>query len=235
MPTLWPIPTFGILWIIWKVLLHRRDRRVIQQHQCAPIPSYPHKDPFLGYDLHRLLEKSKQTNSLLPTIETLYRTYGNGRTFKALTWGIPTLYTTDPKNIQAVLATHFDRFGVEPIRKAFNDPWIGAGIVTSDGPLWKSSRAILKPLFAKSQFADFNKLEIHVSNLICTLEVGRGMVDLQPHFSHLVCSAICVISWVSMGRVMKLTSTYSVCQPGHGIPFWSSSRRAATTGPDDCR
>ncbi|KAL9004179.1 MAG: hypothetical protein Q9188_002994 [Gyalolechia gomerana] len=185
MPTLWPIPTFGILWIIWKVLLYWRDRRIIQQHQCAPIPSYPHKDPFLGYDLHRLLEKSKQTNSLLPTIETLYRTYGNGRTFQALTWGIPTLYTTDPKNIQAVLATHFDRFGVEPIRKAFNDPWIGAGIVTSDGPLWKSSRALLKPLFAKSQFADFNKLEIHVSNLICTLEIGRGMVDLQPHFSHL--------------------------------------------------
>lgn len=185
MPTFWPIPIFGILWIVWRVILRRQDRQVMQRHRCAPVPSYPHKDPILGYDLHRILEKSKQTNSLLPTIESLYKDYGNGRTFRALTWGIPTLYTTDPKNVQAVLATHFDRFGVEPIRKAFNDPWIGAGIVNSDGPMWKSSRALLKPLFTKSQFANFDKIEFHVSKLIRTLEEDGGIVDLQPHFSHL--------------------------------------------------
>ncbi|KAL9604216.1 MAG: hypothetical protein Q9219_000614 [cf. Caloplaca sp. 3 TL-2023] len=143
------------------------------------------ENPFLGYDLHRLLENSKKTNSLLPTIENLYTTYGNGKTFRALTWGIPTLYTTDPKNIQAVLATHSDRFGVEPIRKAFNDPWIGAGIVISDGPIWKASRALLKPLFAKSQFSDFYKVEIHVNKLIDTLRNERETVDLQPLFSRL--------------------------------------------------
>lgn len=46
----------------------------------------------------------------------------------------------DPKNIQAVLATHVEKFGSEPLNRAVCNPLIGDGIITTDRAAWKRSR-----------------------------------------------------------------------------------------------
>ncbi|KAI4141515.1 MAG: hypothetical protein LQ340_007618 [Diploschistes diacapsis] len=87
-----------------------------------------------GSDLHFILQNGKKNNNLHGTVKNLLQTYGNGKTMQVLTWSIPTIISSDHRLIQAVLTTNFDNFGVEPVRMAFNKPWIGGGIVMSDGP-----------------------------------------------------------------------------------------------------
>ncbi|KAL2042251.1 hypothetical protein N7G274_004739 [Stereocaulon virgatum] len=168
--------------ILCKLASFLRRRKRLRDLGCGNISHYPHKDPLLGYDLHRLIEDSKRNHLNVSLIQHLHTTYGRGKTFQALTWGLKTLYTVEPRNIQTILTSEFQSFGVESIRKAFNDPWIGAGIVMSDGPVWRNSRKILKPLFGKTLFADPYRLEHHLSRLLALIPRDGSTIDMQPLF-----------------------------------------------------
>ncbi len=173
--------------IVYKLAIFVTRRQTRARLGCSPVSHYPHRDPLLGYDLHRLLERSKEQSTLIPTMKQLYLEHGKGQTFQALTWGITTLYTTNIENIKAVLTSDFGNFGVEAIRKAFNDPWIGGGIVMSDGALWKTSRATLKPSLSKSHFWDLSEFSKHVDRLLAVIPEDGTPVDLQPRFFEFVC------------------------------------------------
>ncbi|GFG07317.1 putative cytochrome P450 family protein [Aspergillus udagawae] len=101
------------------------------------------------------------------------------------------IHTCDPRNIQAVLGTQFNDFGLGPVRRANFRPLLGDGIFTADGPYWKHSRALLRPSFARDQISDLDLEERHVQNLLCALPVCHdgsrwtGPVDLQPLFFRL--------------------------------------------------
>ena len=180
--------TFLILLVTvaWKTFKYLRYHSLLQRHGCSPVAQYPHEDSFLGYDLYRIIEKSRQQNNAVRTLQWLFRTFGNGKTFQALTWGIPTVYSADPRNIQAVLQERFHDFGVEPFRKPFNDPWIRTGLLVSDGQKWKMSRTVLRPLFKKSQHADLPGLEMHVQRLLAMIPEDDATSDIQPILCQLV-------------------------------------------------
>lgn len=182
----WPLGAIFGVFIVHKLVIFFKHRQTIAQLGCFPVAKYPHRDPFLGYDLHRLLERSRQHNSLIPNLQQLYKEVGKCQTFQALTWGRKTLYTTNPENIRAILAAKCDSFGVEAIRKVFNDPWIQGGIVVSDGPVWKTSRAALKPFLSKSSFWDLSEFSKHVDRLLANVPGDGTMVDLQPLFFRFV-------------------------------------------------
>ncbi|KAL9633074.1 MAG: hypothetical protein Q9164_004916 [Protoblastenia rupestris] len=97
--------------LLWKLIASLRYRNAVRRHGCCSVARYPHKDPFLGYDLYRLIERSRQRNDAVPTLQWLFNTYGNGKTFQALTWGVPTVYSADPRIIRAVLKEGFHNFG----------------------------------------------------------------------------------------------------------------------------
>lgn len=126
----------GLLFVLVSYILfkHIRHKHKLRVNGCSEIAHYPHKDPILGSDLHFILQNGKKNNNLHGTVKNLLQTYGNGKTMQVLTWSIPTIISSDHRLIQAVLTTNFDNFGVEPVRMAFNKPWIGGGIVMSDGP-----------------------------------------------------------------------------------------------------
>lgn len=183
----WPFGAFVGIFLVYKLAVFVKYRQTITRLGCFPVSQYPHKDPFLGYDLHRLLERSRQQNSLTPTVQQLYSEFGKCQTFQALTWGIKTLYTTNAENVKAVLAVNSGNFGVEAIRRAFNDPWIGGGIVMSDGPVWKTSRAVMKPFLSKSHFWDLSGFSGDVDRLLANVPGDGTTVDLQPLFFRFVC------------------------------------------------
>ncbi len=172
--------------IVYKLASSFAHSRAIARLGCSSVSRYPHQDPILGYDLHRLLQKSKAENSLVPTIQQLYSEIGRGQTFQALTWGIKTLYTTNTENLKAVLTADFGDFGVESIRKAFSDPWIGGGIMMSDGLVWKTSRAMVKPSLSKSHFWDMSEFSEHVDRLLAKIPADGTTLDLQPLFFRFV-------------------------------------------------
>jgi hypothetical protein len=81
---------------------------VIQADKKNIVPNY-------FVDLHKRLGKTTWTQNMLGK-------YGH--------------VTTDPKNIQAVLATQFNDFELGPIRRSNFFPMFGNGIFTTDGKAW---------------------------------------------------------------------------------------------------
>ena len=67
------------------------------------------------------------------------------------------------------------------------EPFVGKGIMCTDGAFWEHSRALIKPIFAKAQIADLHlgAYAVHVRNLLAELPTDRSTVDLQPLFARL--------------------------------------------------
>lgn len=100
--------------------------------------------------------------------------------------------TTDPRNIQAILATQFEDFDIGPVRRGSFLPALGDGIFIQDGKAWEHSRALIRPSFVKDQVADLDQAEQHVKNLIRVLTDGprlkdgwTALTDIMPLFFRL--------------------------------------------------
>ena len=173
--------TYGIA-AVRKFLLRRK---IYAKHGCLPPPSIPQRDPVFGLDLilhfFRALKEDRRDLSM----NQLFRVHG--RTFQSVTLGTKAIYTIEPKNLQAVFATDFSSWGVEPMRLFAFEPFIGRGIMVADGAFWEQSRALIKPTFTRAQIADLHLTAYsgHVSKLIGLLPKDGSTVDLQPLFSHL--------------------------------------------------
>ena len=92
------------------------------------------------------------------------------------------IFTADPDNIKAILATQFDDYGKgEPFHEDWKD-FLGDGIFTTDGELWHNSRQLIRPQFVKTRVADLDIFEQHVQRLLSKLD-GRGeKVDISALF-----------------------------------------------------
>ena len=183
---IWIFAGFIVVIILWKIVLSLKLRRTRSRLGCGPVHYYPHKDPILGYDFHRLIEQSKCRNEYTQTIQRVYSEHGRAQTFQALTWGLQTLHTTNPENLKTIFTTDFGSFGVEPIRKTFMNPWVGDGIIASDGPMWKMSRAMMKTPLSKSYFSNLTSLDKHIQRLLDSVPSDGTTVDMQPLFARLV-------------------------------------------------
>ncbi|KAJ5594074.1 n-alkane-inducible cytochrome P450 [Penicillium hispanicum] len=111
----------------------------------------------------------------------------HGATFKAKTAGQTTIFTIEPKNVQAVLAIKFKDFDLGDNRNTSFRPLLGHGIFSTDGSKWEHSRALLRPNFNRNQITDINVYETHVSALIQQIPRDGSTVDLQNLFLRMVC------------------------------------------------
>ncbi|KAF2817453.1 putative cytochrome P450 alkane hydroxylase [Mytilinidion resinicola] len=90
--------------------------------------------------------------------------------------------TIDPKNVEAILSTHFEDWGLGSRREGLY-PLLGEGIFTQDGRPWKHSRELLRRQFARMPYQNLKVFDEAVNNLITgLLSASDGIVDLQPHF-----------------------------------------------------
>ncbi|UKZ78272.1 hypothetical protein TrVFT333_006008 [Trichoderma virens FT-333] len=102
-----------------------------------------------------------------------------------------TLVTTDPQNIQTILALKFKDFGLGVNRTENFEPLLGHGIFATNGKQWEHSRALLRPQFIRGQVSDLNLEEEHVKALMTVLDRRVGLdgwtdlVDLLPLFFRL--------------------------------------------------
>ncbi|KAH6983892.1 n-alkane-inducible cytochrome P450 [Ilyonectria destructans] len=124
-----------------------------------------------------LLSAMKKCESL-ELIRSWHSQYGN--TFRT-SLGRTILITIEPKNVQAILALKFKDFDLGYRNKALS-PLLGQGIFASDGKMWEHSRALVRPSFVRSQVADMDVYERHVSNLIANIPLDGSTVDLQELF-----------------------------------------------------
>lgn len=92
------------------------------------------------------------------------------------------IFTADPENIKAILATQFQDYGKG---KPFHEEWkdfLGDSIFTTDGEEWQKSRTLLRPQFVKTRVSDLVTFEKHVNRLIALMG-GQGQeVDVSALF-----------------------------------------------------
>lgn len=92
------------------------------------------------------------------------------------------LFTLDPENYKAILATQFNDFALGTRHSHFL-PLLGDGIFTLDSHGWKTSRAMLRPQFSRDQIAHVRTLEPHVQTLASHIENAKGgKFDIQELF-----------------------------------------------------
>ena len=95
------------------------------------------------------------------------------------------IFTADPENIKAVLATQFDDFGKgEP----FHEDWkhfLGDSIFTTDGELWHASRQLIRPQFVRHRVADLEIFEKHVAKMLGKIGGQGEEVDVSALFYRL--------------------------------------------------
>jgi len=60
------------------------------------------------------------------------------------------------------------------------EPFLGDGIITTDGHAWKRSRQLLNPVFARAQVSELSSFEVHVGRMIQRIPRDGSMVDMQP-------------------------------------------------------
>lgn len=76
------------------------------------------------------------------------------------------IFTADPENIKAILATQFTDYGKgEPFHREWKD-FLGDSIFTTDLDQWHDSRQLIRPQFIKDRVSDLGIFEEHVQILI---------------------------------------------------------------------
>lgn len=163
-----------------------RRRNIQAQFGCRPVRRFPQK-PLLGLDTAWASLQASKHHRLLETIRTRFRHLGS-RTFSLAVLGRTRVYTVEPENLKAIMATSFQEWALPGMRKAAFAPVIGDGIFTLDDAGWKHSREMLKPNFARHQVGNLDMLESHTSKLVQAAEQAMatsGSVDLGALFFRL--------------------------------------------------
>ena len=143
--------TAVFLWRSWTASQRRRQQAtaaelLARQHGCAPPKPWNAKWP-LGLDmLLQALQHSRENHILRFMVGV---TDATGTTFAQYLLGARGILTIDPANVETVLSTRFEDFGLG-LRAPTFYPLLGSGIFTQDGLAWKTSRKLLRPLFSHS-------------------------------------------------------------------------------------
>ncbi|KAI0484815.1 cytochrome P450 [Xylariaceae sp. FL0804] len=166
----------------------RRQHAFAAAKGCQPVACYQQPENFIGIKNVREGSEAWNSGKWLEMWFNRFRTVGT--TFKISALGRTSLYTVDPDNVKAILATQFAEFDLGKKRATVAGPLIGPGIFTNDGRAWEHSRSLVRPSFTKSQIMDMEPMEGHFQGLLTALpkpQQGSGKinVDLQPLFFRL--------------------------------------------------
>lgn len=123
-----------VLQIIRLALASWQHSRKAKSLGCGSLPTFPSKDP-LGIDnLKQTLAADKEglvpklTEKRVQLISERENRYVS--TYSIRNLGRNHVFTIDPKNIQALLATQFKDFELGQVRHASMHPLLGTGIVS---------------------------------------------------------------------------------------------------------
>ncbi|CAG8301096.1 unnamed protein product [Penicillium salamii] len=182
-----------VLQVIRMIVNSWQQSRHAKSLGCGSVPLYPCKDPFGINNLKQSLAADKE--NLVPELaekrinviseqENRYVT-----TFSIRNLGRTHLFTIDPKNIQALLATQFKDFELGSVRRDSMHPLLGTGIFTADGEEWTRSRGLLRPQFTREQISQLDLEEEHVQKAMQALPVAANgwtaTTDIQSIFFRL--------------------------------------------------
>lgn len=190
------LATFAVIYcIVLPLVSTLRNSVKAYRRGTKPPPAYPRPAwDLLGLRALREIQTADKQNVVPMHIRKrsihMSKLYNrNVHTYSITVAGKRVLFTSDPVNIQALLAKQFQDFALGQNRRNNFFPLLGSGIFTSDGKGWEHSRAMLRPAFARDQISDLDLEERHSRNLHKALPVAEDgwtrEVDLQVLFFRL--------------------------------------------------
>jgi cytochrome P450 len=85
------------------------------------------------------------------------------------------VFTADPENIKAILATQFSDYGKgEPFHREWKE-FLGDSIFVTDGKVWQASRQLLRPQFSRERVSDLHTFETHLQTLFKAIANGGAL------------------------------------------------------------
>ncbi|KAK3679104.1 hypothetical protein LTR37_021441 [Vermiconidia calcicola] len=196
---LWGLAALAIWKVASMIVAKRQHAARAKELGCQEAPEYPNQG-ILGWNQIKDMQaadKGQRFPDLM--IERQARMSAiHGRecsTFKFHLLGQELYFTSDPKNIQALLATKFDDYYLGPSRRGNMIVTLGDGIFVQDGKQWEHSRAMLRPNFVRDQVSDLDLEEHHVQDLLRVMPVQSNgwtdETDIQKLFFRLTIDSAC--------------------------------------------
>lgn len=181
---LWTVSLLTCVYIYRSWSAYTKFHTAATQHGCQKPRKYPHREPFWGYDLYRARTRAAQRGQLMKLYEEHFNSYG--KTFVEQFFNTKIINTMEAANIQQTAALSFYDFGKVAGRNRSTSPFLGRGIFTEDGALWKHSRELIKPTFSRSEISDLDSLGIFVDRLFELIPPDGSTFDIQPLLHKLV-------------------------------------------------
>lgn len=85
------------------------------------------------------------------------------------------IFTADPENIKAILATQFAEFGKGDIFHKEWEEFLGDSIFVTDGQMWHTSRQLLRPQFLRDRISDLHCFESHLQTFFKAMANGGAL------------------------------------------------------------
>ncbi|GIZ37945.1 hypothetical protein CKM354_000137300 [Cercospora kikuchii] len=154
-------------------LASQTERRLSFGASEAPIESGLSviKDGVRAMKDHRLLELSSNRFGAIGS-NTVHVKFPGGHFYE----------TADPENVKTMLSSDFRKWGLAKARKDTFRPVMGEGIFIAEGAKWKHSRALLRPMFSRTQLENFAIFEDQATHLVNAIARADGKVDLRDLF-----------------------------------------------------
>lgn len=120
--------------VVRPVYNHFRHAANARRLGCETPHTKVNKLPF-GIDHIRRLNAADKNDMVPPEVMKIYQEEGVN-SFQHWLGGKRQLFTTEPRNVQAILATQFNDFEIPQSRQGSFFPMLGEGIFTANGKLW---------------------------------------------------------------------------------------------------
>ncbi|KAK0617932.1 cytochrome P450 [Bombardia bombarda] len=176
--TLLVVSQIVLVFVAYQVLCIAWENIKISRQGLRP-PKLPSRVP-LGLDtLYMTMSNMKQHTNLEYWRWIFDQT--KSATAEMRVVGRRIVFTIDPENIKALLATQFADFGKgELFHREWKD-FLGDSIFTTDGDLWHGSRQLIRPQFIKDRVSDLHILETHTQVLFRAIANGGALNGEDQH------------------------------------------------------
>ncbi|KAK2005873.1 cytochrome P450 52A2 [Colletotrichum eremochloae] len=184
--------------VLWVVIAVAREEKIIRKYgehatKVTPRGFIPF-DSFLGFGfVWDFFRYGRRDEYLKFTYRSIIRNAAgrtNPYTFELRIGGLRYLWTSDPDNIKAMLASQFEDYGRgAPFRHRWRHV-LGTSIFNVDGKAWHDSRHRLRPLFSRQRISELGAIEKHIQRLMSLHLDGGRTIDFKDVISRFALDTI---------------------------------------------
>ncbi|GAW19911.1 hypothetical protein ANO14919_094040 [Xylariales sp. No.14919] len=162
----------AVVFVLWRIYLNI-DESVRLRRLGARAPKAVSRIPF-GLDIISKQVEATMKYKLMETFLNIVKPSPNYNVESRIL-GLRIIFTADPENIKAILATQFSDYGKgEPFHREWKE-FLGDSIFVTDGQAWHASRQLLRPQFSRERISHLHTFEAHLETLFKAIANGGAL------------------------------------------------------------